>query len=264
MEAAPNIWIGAYTICIHSTFVDSGIISRDSAVELRFRARQVGVALNGNIYCQRAVNMLDSFLSRAPVVPVVVIQNVRHAVPLAQALLAGGISVIEVTLRSDAALAAMTKIAQEVPQMMIAAGTVTTAAQMQAAQDAGAKVAISPGLSTPLLVAAKAIQMAWLPGIATASELLTAMDGGLRFCKLFPAAAVGGVALLQAFRGPFANMRFCPTGGISLAAAADYLALENVICVGASWVASAQQIEARDWSGITHNARQANALRVRA
>jgi 2-dehydro-3-deoxyphosphogluconate aldolase / (4S)-4-hydroxy-2-oxoglutarate aldolase len=208
--------------------------------------------------------MLQSFLSRAPVVPVVVIQDVRRAVPLAQALLAGGIGVIEVTLRSEAALAAIAKIAQEVPQMMMAAGTVTTAAQMQAAQDAGAKVAISPGLSTPLLVAAKTLQMPWLPGIATASELLTAMDGGLRFCKLFPAAAVGGVALLQAFQGPFPNMRFCPTGGISLATAADYLALENVVCVGASWVASAQQIEAADWAGITHNAQRANALRESA
>jgi 2-dehydro-3-deoxyphosphogluconate aldolase / (4S)-4-hydroxy-2-oxoglutarate aldolase len=209
------------------------------------------------------MSMLDSFLSRAPVVPVVVIQDVRHAVALAQALLAGGIDVIEVTLRSEAALAAITKIAQEVPQMMIAAGTVTTAAQMQAAQDAGAIVAISPGLSEPLLVAAKALQMAWLPGIATASELLTAMDGGLRFCKLFPATAVGGVALLQAFQRPFPNMRFCPTGGISLATAADYLALENVVCIGASWVASAQQIEAADWAGITRNAQRASALRVR-
>jgi 2-dehydro-3-deoxyphosphogluconate aldolase / (4S)-4-hydroxy-2-oxoglutarate aldolase len=208
--------------------------------------------------------MLKSFLSRAPVVPVVVIQDVRRAVPLAQALLVGGISVIEVTLRTDVALAAITKIAREVPQMMMAAGTVTTAAQMQAAQDAGAKVAISPGLSTTLLVAAKTLQMPWLPGIATASELLTAMDGGLRFCKLFPAAAVGGVALLQAFQGPFPNMRFCPTGGISLATAADYLALENVVCVGASWVASAQQIEAADWAGITHNAQRANALRESA
>jgi 2-dehydro-3-deoxyphosphogluconate aldolase / (4S)-4-hydroxy-2-oxoglutarate aldolase len=203
---------------------------------------------------------IDRMLHRGPVVPVVVIDEATHAVPLARALLAGGIGVIEVTLRSDAALDSLARIARDVPEMILAAGTVTTAAQLRSVRDAGAVAAISPGLTDALLAASHDLAMPLLPGIATASELMRGLDAGLSRFKLFPASAVGGVALLQAFAGPFAHARFCPTGGIGIDQAPDYLALPNVVCVGASWVASRADVAAQRWDPIAANAARAAAL----
>jgi 2-dehydro-3-deoxyphosphogluconate aldolase / (4S)-4-hydroxy-2-oxoglutarate aldolase len=189
-----------------------------------------------------------------------VIDDAAHAVPLARALLAGGVAVIEVTLRTAAALDSLARIAREVPEMILAAGTVTDATQLRAVKDAGASVAISPGLTDGLLAASRDLAMPLLPGIATASELMRGMDAGLHRFKLFPASAVGGIALLQALNGPFPDARFCPTGGIGIDQAPDYLALPNVVCVGASWVASRGDITAGHWAAITANATRAAGL----
>jgi 2-dehydro-3-deoxyphosphogluconate aldolase / (4S)-4-hydroxy-2-oxoglutarate aldolase len=171
---------------------------------------------------------IDNFLRASPVVPVVVIDNIEHAVPLANALLEGGISVIEVTLRSDAALKSIERIAREVPQIKIAVGTVTRPGHLQMARDAGAKIAISPGLTERLLVAAQSSQIPLLPGIATASELMMGMEAGLHQFKLFPASVINGIELAKALYGPFPEARFCPTGGISLETAPNYLAVPNI------------------------------------
>ncbi len=207
-----------------------------------------------------ATDVIDRMLTRGPVVPVVVIDDPAHAVPLARALLAGGIGVIEVTLRTDAGLDSLARIAREVPEMILAAGTVTTPEQLRSVRDAGAAVAISPGLTDRLLAASSDLAMPLLPGIATASELMRGLDAGLSRFKLFPASAVGGIALLQAFAGPFADARFCPTGGIGLEQAPSYLALPNVVCVGASWVASRTDVASGRWSAISGNAARAAAL----
>lgn len=203
------------------------------------------------------LDAIDRMLTRGPVVPVVVIDDAAHAVPLARALLAGGVGVIEVTLRTGAALDSLARIARDVPEMILAAGTVTTAEQLQSVRDAGALVAISPGLTDRLLAAASTLAMPLLPGVATASELMRGVDAGLSRFKLFPASAVGGVALLQAFAGPFADARFCPTGGIGIEQAPDYLALPNVRCIGASWVATRADIAAARWAQVTVQARHA-------
>ena len=207
---------------------------------------------------------IDRMLQRGPVVPVVVIDDVAHAVPLARALLAGGVGVIEVTLRTAAALASLARIAREVPEMILAAGTVTKAEQLRSVRDAGAVAAISPGLTDGLLAASVDLAMPLLPGIATASELMRGMDAGLHRFKLFPASAVGGVSLLQALHGPFAEARFCPTGGITFEQAPAYLALANVVCVGASWVAGRADIAAGRWAEVTAQAARAAALRSSA
>ncbi len=203
---------------------------------------------------------IDRMLQSGPVVPVVVIDDAAHAVPLARALLAGGVGVIEVTLRTDAALASLARIAREVPEMILAAGTVTTVEQLRSVRDAGAVAAISPGLTDSLLAASIDLAMSLLPGIATASELMRGMEAGLNRFKLFPASAVGGIGLLQALHGPFASVRFCPTGGITLEHAPAYLALPNVVCIGASWVASRGDIASGRWDAITANASHAAVL----
>jgi 2-dehydro-3-deoxyphosphogluconate aldolase / (4S)-4-hydroxy-2-oxoglutarate aldolase len=206
-------------------------------------------------------SLIENFLTSSPVVPVVVIDNVEHAVPLAQALLEGGVGVIEITLRSDAALKSIERIAHEVPAMNIAVGTVTSPVHLQMAKDAGAKIAISPGLTERLLSAAQNIQMPLLPGVASASELMQGMEAGLYQFKLFPATVVNGIELAKALSGPFPTVRFCPTGGISLETAPHYLAVPNILCVGVSSVASREDIQKQQWQAITEKARKAAKLR---
>ncbi len=205
--------------------------------------------------------LIDQAMRLSPVIPVLVVDDVAHAAPLAQALFDGGIKVLEITLRTPQALAVIEAMARAVPQAVIAAGTVTNPAQLAAAQRAGAQFAVSPGL-TPAL--AETVQqpgaLPLLPGVATASELMLGLDAGLDRFKLFPAEAVGGIKLLQSLHGPFPQAVFCPTGGITLDSAPKYLALPNVACVGGSWLAPKAAMAAGQWDQIRDLARQAAAL----
>ena len=209
----------------------------------------------------RPVSLIDQAMRLAPVIPVLVVDEVAHAAPLARALFEGGLKVLEITLRTPQALAVIEAMARAVPQAVIAAGTVTTPAQLAAAQSAGAQFAVSPGL-TPAL--AEATQqpgaLPLLPGVATASELMMGLDAGLDRFKLFPAEAVGGIRLLQSLHGPFAQAVFCPTGGITLESAPRYLAQPNVACVGGSWLAPKAALAAGRWDEIRALAQQAAAL----
>lgn len=199
-------------------------------------------------------------LAFGPVIPVIVIEHLEHAVPMARALVEGGIRVLEVTLRTPVALAAMAAIARDVPEAVVGAGTVRTAADARAAIDAGARFAVSPGCTERIAAACRDAGLPLLPGAATASEAMHAAELGFDFLKFFPAAAAGGPALLKAWASPFADMTFCPTGGISAASAPDYLALANVAVVGGSWLTPADALAAQDWQRITALARQAAAL----
>lgn len=201
----------------------------------------------------------EEIFSQGPVVPVLVIKDVAHAVPLAKALIAGGIRVLEVTLRTDAALEVIAKIAKEVPEAIIGAGTVTNREQLQQVIDAGAKFAISPGLTSDLLKAGNESSIALIPGISSISELMTAVDHGYTHLKFFPAEASGGVNALKAIGGPFPDIKFCPTGGISPSNYNDYLALPSVRCAGGSWLAPEEAMINGDWDKITELAKQAVA-----
>jgi len=196
----------------------------------------------------------------APVIPVIVLQRLDDAVPLARALVAGGIRVLEVTLRTPAALAAIAAIADAVPDAIVGAGTVRSDADARAAHAAGARFAVSPGWSPRVAAASRTLGLALLPGVATASEVMQAADDGFRFLKFFPAAAAGGTAMLKAWSSPFADVAFCPTGGIDATTAPDYLALANVAVVGGSWLTPADAIAAGDWPRIERLARDAAAL----
>lgn len=196
-------------------------------------------------------------MQRAIVIPVLTIERVEDAAPLARALTAGGLSVLEVTLRTTVALEAIAAIAADVPEAVVGSGTCLAPADIERSANAGAQFAVSPGL-TPDLLAADAIPL--LPGVATASELMAGLQAGLSAFKFFPAVPAGGVAMLKAWAGPFADVKFCPTGGIDAASAPDFLALSNVACVGGGWVAPKALIDARDWAGITDLARAAAAL----
>jgi len=202
--------------------------------------------------------LIDQAMRLSPVIPVLVVDDVAHAAPLAQALFDGGIKVLEITLRTPQALAVIEAMARAVPQAVIAAGTVTNPAQLAAAQCAGAQFAVSPGL-TPAL--AEAVQqpgaLPLLPGVATASELMLGLDAGLDRFKLFPAEAVGGIKLLQSLHGPFPQAVFCPTGGITAQTAPEWLAFDPVLCVGGSWVVPKG---APDEAAIEQAAREAAAL----
>ena len=204
---------------------------------------------------------LADILALAPVVPVVIIEDLRHAVPLARALVAGGIRTIEVTLRSAVAMEAIRAIAAEVEGAVVGVGTVLDGEQLEAARKAGAQFAVSPGVSPRLLDAADASELPLLPGVATAGEAMSLLERGYRHLKLFPAVPVGGVKLLAAWASPLPQIRFCPTGGISLASALDFLALPNVVCVGGSWLAPAAKLASGDWAGIEQLAHEASALR---
>jgi 2-dehydro-3-deoxyphosphogluconate aldolase / (4S)-4-hydroxy-2-oxoglutarate aldolase len=200
-------------------------------------------------------------LAAGPVMPVVTIDDPAKAAPLARALVAGGIRAIEITLRTPGALEAVRAIAAEVPDAIPGVGTVLTAADLAAAAAAGARFAISPGATPALLAAARGGALPYIPAVATASELMAAMEAGFSVCKFFPAAQAGGVEALKALAGPFPQARFCPTGGIDAASAPAYLALPNVVCVGGSWIAPRAAIDAGDFAAIERLARAASALR---
>ena len=198
-------------------------------------------------------------LGAGPVIPVMVIEDADQAVPLARALLAGGVRVLEITLRSDAALEAIRRISGEVEGALVGAGTVLSEQDLAAVTAAGALFAISPGLTPALLDAATAGATPLIPGISTVSELMLGMEKGYRHFKFFPAGAAGGVAMLRAIAGPFPDVVFCPTGGVSEADFRDYLALANVACVGGSWLAPKSLVHRRDWPAITRIAATAVA-----
>ncbi|UXH80324.1 bifunctional 4-hydroxy-2-oxoglutarate aldolase/2-dehydro-3-deoxy-phosphogluconate aldolase [Roseateles amylovorans] len=203
-----------------------------------------------------------SLATHGPVIPVIVIDRVEDAVPLARALVAGGVKVLEVTLRTPVALDAIAAIAREVPEAIVGAGTLRTAADAAAAKQAGSRFAVSPGFTLELARACEAQGLPLLPGVSTASEVMMAADAGYRFLKLFPATAVGGTQLLKALAGPFADVAFCPTGGITPQTAPDFLALPNVKVCGGSWLTPADAVKAGDWARITQLAREAGALRA--
>ena len=207
---------------------------------------------------------IETLLAPVPVVPVVVLESAADAVPLARALVAGGLPVIEVTLRTAAAAAAIERIAGEVPGAVVGAGTVTSAAQVADARAAGARFLVSPGTTPALLGAIEDSGLPFLPGSATASDVVALLERGITAAKLFPAEAVGGVTTLRAFTGPFPQVRFCPTGGIDQERAPAYLALPNVLCVGGSWMVPAAAVRGGDWATVKTLARAAAALRAGA
>ena len=202
-----------------------------------------------------------SLASHGPVIPVIVIQRLQDAVPLAEALVAGGVRVLEVTLRTPVALLAMEAIAKAVPQAIVGAGTLRSAADAQAARNAGCVFGVSPGFTVSLADACKQAGLPLLPGVSTASEVMMAADEGYRFLKLFPATAVGGVNLLKSLAGPFPDIAFCPTGGISVETAPQFLSLPNVKVCGGSWLTPQDAVDAGDWARITKLAAAAQALR---
>lgn len=202
-----------------------------------------------------------SLLDLAPVIPVVVLDDAERAVPLARALLAGGLPAIEITLRTPCALDAIGRIAAEVPEAVVGAGTVRTPADVTAAARAGARFLVSPGATPTLLDAMAASGLPFLPGAATVSEVLALAERGVREQKFFPAEAAGGVPYLKALASPVPEVRFCPTGGIRAATAPDYLALPNVGCVGGTWLTPADALAAGDYGRIERLAREAAGLR---
>ncbi|MFE2299029.1 bifunctional 4-hydroxy-2-oxoglutarate aldolase/2-dehydro-3-deoxy-phosphogluconate aldolase [Streptomyces sp. NPDC059445] len=202
-----------------------------------------------------------SVLDLAPVVPVVVVADVSDAVPLARALVAGGLPAIEVTLRTPAALDAIRAIAAEVPDAVVGAGTVLTPEHVTESVAAGARFLVSPGWTDGLLNAMKASGLPFLPGVSTTTEVVALLERGVREMKFFPAQAAGGTAYLKSLAGPLPQARFCPTGGIGADSAPDYLALSNVGCVGGSWMLPADAVAARDWRRVEDLARAASALR---
>jgi 2-dehydro-3-deoxyphosphogluconate aldolase/(4S)-4-hydroxy-2-oxoglutarate aldolase len=187
----------------------------------------------------------------APVIPVIVLNDVSHAVPMARALVAGGVRMLEVTLRTPQALACMEAIARAVPEAVVGAGTVRSPADVRAAADAGACFAVSPGYTLAVGQACRDLGLALLPGVATGSEIMMAQEDGLTELKFFPAMQAGGPAMLKAWSGPFFDVRFCPTGGVTLANAPDLLALPNVVCVGGSWLVPPDALARGDWARIT-------------
>ena len=202
-------------------------------------------------------------LQRCPVIPVLTIDDPAHAVPLAEALVAGGLTVLEVTLRTPAALASIRAMRAAVPEAIVGAGTVVNAAQYAAAAEAGSQFVVSPGCSAGLIVAAKTHGVPLLPGATTPTEIIAALDAGIDTLKFFPAAQSGGIAMLKALSAPLPQVVFCPTGGITLANAADYLALPNVLCVGMSSIVTRERLAAGDWTAIRSAAAEAAGLRRR-
>ena len=198
---------------------------------------------------------------QGPVIPVIVINKVEDAVPMAEALLAGGIKVLEVTLRSSCALQAMEQIAKHVPDAIVGSGTVRNLKDAQASLDAGCKFAVSPGYTTELGLFTRKIGLSLLPGVSTGSEIMTANADDYFFLKLFPAVAVGGINLLKGFAGPFGDVKFCPTGGVTVETAAQFLALPNVVVCGGTWLTPADAVARKDWAHITKLAKEASAIK---
>jgi 2-dehydro-3-deoxyphosphogluconate aldolase / (4S)-4-hydroxy-2-oxoglutarate aldolase len=199
--------------------------------------------------------------SHGPVIPVIVIDRLEDAVPLARALVAGGVKVLEVTLRTSVALAAIEAMAREVPGAIVGAGTIRSPADARAARQAGAVFGVSPGYTAEVGAACRDVGLPLLPGVATASEVMAAQADGLSFLKFFPATAAGGIPMLKALAGPFPDVVFCPTGGITLQSAPDFLALPNVKVCGGSWLTPADAVKSGDWARITRLAAEAAALR---
>jgi 2-dehydro-3-deoxyphosphogluconate aldolase/(4S)-4-hydroxy-2-oxoglutarate aldolase len=197
----------------------------------------------------------------APVIPVIVLHDVAHAVPLARALVAGGVRMLEVTLRTPQALACMEAIARHVPEAVLGAGTVRSPAEAQAAASAGARFAVSPGYTSRVGQACRDLDLPLLPGVATGSEIMLALEDGFTQLKFFPALQAGGLAMLKAWSGPFGEIRFCPTGGITLQNAADFLALPNVVCVGGSWLVPSDAMLQGDWARVTRLASETAVLK---
>jgi len=205
---------------------------------------------------------LEQILGMAPVIPVIVIDRLEDAVPLAEALVEGGLPVLEVTLRSDAAIKAIEAIARSVPSAVVGAGTVVDPSQVFRVRDAGARFIVSPGTYPTLTEAVQASGIPFLPGAATPSEVMDLLTRGFRYQKLFPAEVVGGIPMLKALASPIPAVKFCPTGGITPESAPQYLALPNVVCVGGSWITPPRLLAAKDWPAITALARGAAALRA--
>ena len=205
---------------------------------------------------------IERILKLSPVMPVVVLEDAELAPELARAFLRGGIRVVEITLRTRAALAAIEAVARQVPEIAVGAGTVLSVEDLRAAADAGATFAISPGTTPALLSAAASASIPYLPAVATASDLMQAMDAGHHCFKFFPAGPAGGTAMLKAFAGPFPQARFCPTGGITQDSVKSYLDLSNVLCAGGSWLSPADALAARDWKRIEALASRAAASRT--
>ena len=202
----------------------------------------------------------ESLLARVPVVPVVVLDDLAHAVPVARALVAGGLPVIELTLRTPVALDAIRAIAEEVPEILVGAGTVVSPGQAKEAADAGAEFLVSPGTTPALLAAMAGTGLPFLPGTATVSEVLAVLEAGYTAMKFFPAEASGGAPFLKSIASPVPAARFCPTGGITAATASSYLALPNVGCVGGSWLTPADALAAGDWARVERLAAEAAGL----
>ena len=200
----------------------------------------------------------------SPVIPVIVLTDVAHAVLVARALLAGGIRMLEVTLRTPQALACIEAIARDVPEAVVGAGTVRNAQDAQASAMAGARFIVSPGYTQALAQACRDVRLPLLPGVATGSEIMMAQADGLSELKFFPAMQSGGPAMLKAWNGPFGDVRFCPTGGVTAANAMDFLSLPNVVCVGGSWLTPADALARGNWAQITALAFQASRLNVKA
>lgn len=200
----------------------------------------------------------------SPVIPVIVLTDVAQAVLMARALLAGGIRMLEVTLRTPQALACIEAIARDVPEAVVGAGTVRNAQDAQASASAGARFIVSPGYAQALAQACRDVRLPLLPGVATASEIMMAQADGLSELKFFPAMQTGGPAMLKAWNGPFGDVRFCPTGGVTAANAMDFLSLPNVVCVGGSWLTPADALARGNWAQITALAFQASRLNVKA
>lgn len=204
---------------------------------------------------------IREIMQLSPVIPVIIIEHLEHAVPLARALCAGGVCVLEVTMRTPVALAAIEAIRKTVPEAVVGVGTLTRPDDFAAAADAGAQFGVSPGLTAELARAAQAVNFPLLPGVMTPAEVIAARLHGYSALKLFPAQQAGGVGMLKALASPFGDVVFCPTGGITRETAPEYLALPNVACVGGSWLAPTQLMHKADWAGIEILAREAAAFR---
>ena len=193
----------------------------------------------------------EAVMKLSPIVPVIALENEEDALPLAEALLEGGINIMEITLRTDAGLKAIEIISKALPQMHVGAGTVLNSSDFKNAVAHGAAFVFSPGISEVLLQTSKELNVALIPGVATASEVMLAKNNGFEHCKLFPATLAGGVGILKAFSGPFPSMRFCPTGGVNLDNINDFLSLENVLCAGGSWIVPKQAVKEKNFKQIT-------------
>jgi 2-dehydro-3-deoxyphosphogluconate aldolase/(4S)-4-hydroxy-2-oxoglutarate aldolase len=205
---------------------------------------------------------LRDIMRLSPVIPVLTVTRLEHAAPLAQALVHGGIRVLEVTLRTACALDAITEMREMAPSAVVGAGTLTRAEDFAAVQRAGAQFAVTPGLTPDLMFGAGETRLPLLPGVMTPTELIAARAAGFRACKLFPAQQAGGVGMLKALAGPFPDIVFCPTGGITRANAAEFLAQPNVLCVGGSWLAPRELVDAGNWGAIEELALDASSLRA--